>query len=440
MPTILIGGYYGAGNIGDEAILAAMVDELRSQRADLSLIVTSWEPEKTSKDLQVEAIYWKNINDLLDAALRADLIILGGGGIFHDYWGIDPDTYLRKGFWDITAFGSLPLLAKLLGIPCMIYAVGVGPFHSESAREHTRLAFERCQIATVRDGESLEFLRQTGLNTDNPDGPIVKVLPDPVFSLVTSPADDAQAAEFLHQKQIQDNTALLGVSLRYWDIDIQLDEWLPFVASGVREFLKQNNLAQAILIPFQVLHATPHTNDAIILKKLADLIDISDRVCLITDSLTPRFTQALIKRCTVVIGMRLHSAVMGINVGTPVVALSYAPKVLAVMKRAGLEEFCNTTLTPKAEILANQIQKAWDQSRDFRHKIKPLQEELKAGTKEHARLALDLLSDSHRGSLQFSQQFAIQQVRYLSETDEALLQLQDEKIFLQRDLDQTIRI
>jgi polysaccharide pyruvyl transferase CsaB len=437
MPTILIGGYYGAGNIGDEAILEAMVGDLRTQRSnrsDLSIIVTSWEPEKTSKELNVEAIYWKDINALLNAALRADLIILGGGGIFHDYWGLDPDTYLRKGFWDITAFGSLPLLAKLLDIPCMIYAVGVGPFQTDLARHHTRLAFERCQIATVRDGESLEFLKQTGFDVKDPDGPMVKVLPDPVFSLTTSSADDAQVADFLRQRHIESGTPLLGVSLRYWDLDGPPAEWLPYVANGILEFLSKNNQVQVILIPFQVLHATPHTNDAIILKKLADLMDMPDRVHLIEDPLKPRFAQALIKHCTVIVGMRLHSVIMGINVGTPVVALSYAPKVWSVMKRAGLEEFGNASLTPKADELAARIQKAWDQRQEFRVRMQPLQEELRKEAKEHARLALDLMSRSQRVAMQFPQQFALEQLRLLEKVDGARDRLENENLILQSQL------
>jgi len=434
MPTILIGGYYGAGNIGDEAILAAMVGELRAQhsnRSDLSFIVLSWEPEKTSKDFNVEAIHWKNINALLDSALRADLIILGGGGIFHDYWGIDPDTYLRKGSWDITAFGSLPLLAKLLGIPCMIYAVGVGPFQTDLARHHTRLAFERCQIATIRDNESLEFLKETGFNVNDPHGPTVKVLPDPVFSLTTSPADEAQVADFLRQRHIENGTPLLGVSLRYWDLDGPPEEWRPYIANGVREFLSKNSQAQVILIPFQVLHATPHTNDALVLKKLADLIGMSDRVHLIEEPLTPHFVQALIKRCTVILGMRLHAVIMGINVGTPVVALSYAPKVWSVMKRAGLEEFCNASLTPNPDELAAQIQKAWENRQEFRLRLRPLRAQLRKNARKHARLALDLLAQSHRTPLQFGQKFSLEQLRLLEKVDEARDRLENENLALQ---------
>src|SRR5215212_8689124 len=140
MPTLLIGGYYGAGNVGDEAILSTILHDLRRHDPDLNFIVVSYNPEKTRSEFAVESISWYAINAVLDAALRSDLIILGGGGIFHDYWGIDPDKYLRMGYWDITAFGSLPLLAKLLSIPCVILAVGVGPFKSELGRAHTRLA------------------------------------------------------------------------------------------------------------------------------------------------------------------------------------------------------------------------------------------------------------------------------------------------------------
>jgi len=434
MPTILIGGYYGAGNVGDEAILVSMLGELRLQSAhlpDLSFIVLSWNPEKTSAELGVQAIHWQDVSALVEAALRSDLIILGGGGIFHDYWGLDPETYLRKGSRDITAFGSLPLLAHLLGIPCMIYAVGVGPFQTDLARQHTRLAFERCQVATVRDEESLEYLRGTGFDFHAPGGPQVLVLPDPVFTLPTSPLEEMGVTDYLDRLHIDGETPLLGVSLRYWDLECPPEEWRPFIANGLWEFLDHNRQAHVLTIPFQVLHATPHTNDAIVLKKLADLIALPGRVHTIEEPLTPAFVQALIKRCRVIVGMRLHSAIMGMNVGTPVVALSYAPKVLSVMKLAGLGEFCNPSLTPRPSDLAAQIQKAWDGRPEFVRRMQPIQASLAADARRHASLALDLLSRSRRPDLQFSQQFALDLVKQLEKADEARLRLENDNLLLQ---------
>ncbi|MBI5966100.1 MAG: polysaccharide pyruvyl transferase family protein [Chloroflexi bacterium] len=424
---ILIGGYYGAGNIGDESILASMIGELRARRSDLSFIVTSWDPEKTRASLNVDAVYYNDINGLLDAALRADMIILGGGGIFHDYWGLDPDTYLRRGYWDLTFFGSLPLLAKLLNIPCMIYAVGVGPFQTDLARQHVRLAFERCQIATVRDDESLETLKQTGFKIKDPKSPAIKVLPDPVFVLTTTPADDVEVAEFLKKQGISANMHLLGISLRYWDLERPLDEWLPAIANGVREFLKKNDKARGVLIPYQVTQSTAHTNDAIVLKKLSDLMDMPDRVLWINHSLHPHFVQALIKRCNVLLGMRFHSIIMGLNVGTPVVGLSYAPKVASVMKLVGLEKFCNSSLTPDADELSAQLSEAWNTRDEFRLMIKPKHEVIRDAAKLHTNFALDLLSRSRRSELQFSQEFALQQVRLMMQLDDKLITLREEK-------------
>ncbi len=432
MPTILIGGYYGAGNVGDEAILEAMVGELRAQRPDLDFLVTSWDPDKTSRDLKVSAFFWKDINALIDAALKADLIILGGGGLFHDYWGIDPDTYLRKAFWDITAFGSLPLLARLLDVPCMIYAVGVGPLQSDLAREHTRLAFERCQAATLRDHESLEILRQTGFNVEEP-GRTIEVLADAVFSFSTQAEEEHWADAFLQDRRIDRDTPLLGVSLLYWDRGGKPEEWLPRVAEGVRLFLEKNGQFQLIGIPFQVLEATPFTNDAIILKELGQQIGMPQRTHIIEHPLTPRLAQALIGRCSLLLGMRLHSLIMGINNGIPVVALSRAPKISSLMSRFGLDRFC-LPIAGQPQILASELQAGWDQRPALSTRLRILQQEARNETARHARLALTLLSRSRRKPLSFAQQFALHQTRLLIKADDELQPIRNDKEYYQAQL------
>jgi polysaccharide pyruvyl transferase CsaB len=439
MPSILIGGYYGAGNIGDEAILAAMLQELRAQRSDLTFTVTSWDPEKTSRELQVKAIFYNDIRGLLDAGSQADLVILGGGGIFHDYWGLDPDSYLRRGYWDISFFGSLPLLARLLDIPCMIYAVGVGPLNSDLAREHTRLAFERCQVATLRDPESLAELRQTGLALEGAESPRVEILPDPVYSFPLSEEQQAGAVDFLRQRGIPDSAQLLGISLRYWDLEGPLEAWLECIAAGVRDFLDRTPHAQALLIPFQVTQSTPHTNDALVLQRLAGLVDRPGRVHWIETPLSPGLAQGLIKRCRVLLGMRLHSVIMALNAGTPVVALAYAPKVSSAMKQSGQEAFCFTSLLTPAGELSARLLTAWGRKEAFQREIEPVRQELNSSSKKHAALAMDLLARAHRKPLGFTQQFALEKVRQLLKMDEGLSGLQMEKDALQARYEQQLQ-
>ena len=78
--TILVAGYYGFGNVGDEAILSAILTDLRKQREGLEFIVISSNPEETAASHNVRSVHWKEINALMDAARECDLIILGGGG------------------------------------------------------------------------------------------------------------------------------------------------------------------------------------------------------------------------------------------------------------------------------------------------------------------------------------------------------------------------
>jgi polysaccharide pyruvyl transferase CsaB len=437
MPTILIGGYYGAGNIGDEAILESIVNELRVQYekpADLDLIVLSWDPKSTSRTHNVETIFWKDIDALLDAGLRADLIILGGGGIFHDYWGIDPDTYLRKDFQDITAFGSLPLLAKLLNVPCMIYAVGVGPFNSETAQEHTRMAFERCQAATVRDEESLRYLKETGFDPSDPENPSIKIFPDPVFSMTTFESDEAQVDEYFKDKNIPTDSNLIGVSLRYWDMNTESEDWLLNIAEGLGRFLHENEAMHCVLIPFHALEATPFTNDVPTLQALANHLDSPNRVHVIDEQLTPRFAQALIKQCRMVLGMRFHSVVSAINVGTPMVALSYAPKVWSVMEKIGLEEYCNRTISPAPEVLANQLMSVWEHRDEIQQKLLSEGQNLREQSKEHARLALKQISKSISRVPDLTQEFALQQTRRVYQLETAHDEMEQTREKLQRQI------
>ena len=434
MPTILIGGYYGAGNIGDEAILDSIVSELRAQYerpSELSLIVLSWDPESTSKDFDVDSIHWKDLESLVESIKNIDLVILGGGGLFFDYWGIDPDTYLRQSAWDITAYGSLPLLAKIMDIPCMIYGVGVGPLNDQIAREHTRLAFQRCDIATVRDKKSYDLLIDIGVKVENSGLKQFSVYPDPVFSLTTGPDHETRVDEILAQHQIDTKRSLFGVSLRYWDFDGPLDTWLQHVANSVKEFLVDNPDAYLLCIPFQSIEDIAISDDISVLTKFADLIGLSDRISIINDPLSPRVAQTLIKRCKITLGMRMHAVVMSINAHTPVIALSYASKVRSVMALVDLEAFCNPILIEDSEKLKEQIQFAWDHNAEIRQNIQRIATTLADHSKEHSRLALALLSSQDKKPLRFSQKFALDQVRLMLKIDQKSASLKTKKDELQ---------
>ena len=155
---ILIAGYYGFGNAGDEAILAGMLADLRALRPDLEFLVASGDPAGTQADHGVQAIPRDDLQAVLTAVRESDLVILGGGGLFQDYWESVTEDLLTPRQGGLAAYLSFPVLAALLGKPAMIYAAGVGPLRTPEGRRQTRTAFELCQRATVRDAESLALL------------------------------------------------------------------------------------------------------------------------------------------------------------------------------------------------------------------------------------------------------------------------------------------
>ncbi|MHB8088162.1 MAG: polysaccharide pyruvyl transferase family protein, partial [Anaerolineaceae bacterium] len=90
--TIVIAGYFGFGNLGDELILVSMINGLCAQQNDLSIVVLSGNPKSTSKTHRVKSITWEDYAGIVQAVSTCDLVILGGGGLFHDYWGVEPGT------------------------------------------------------------------------------------------------------------------------------------------------------------------------------------------------------------------------------------------------------------------------------------------------------------------------------------------------------------
>ncbi|HUJ77127.1 MAG TPA: polysaccharide pyruvyl transferase family protein, partial [bacterium] len=148
---VLLAGYYGFGNTGDEAILSAILHDLRSLATGIELCVVSASPAGTRKRYGVDVIAWRDLSGIIRKVRACDLVLLGGGGVFNDYWGAPSADLLTPQQAGIPFYSSFPLLSSLLEKPMMVYAAGVGPLRSEGGKELTRLAFELASTATVRD-------------------------------------------------------------------------------------------------------------------------------------------------------------------------------------------------------------------------------------------------------------------------------------------------
>ena len=326
-PRILIAGYYGFGNTGDEAILAAMLRDLRSRRPGLDCVVVSGDPAETAARHGVRSLLWTDVPAILEAAEHCDLIVLGGGGVFHDYWGARGDTLLTRRHGGIPYYSGFPFLATLTERPCMLYAVGVGPLFSDEGKSLTRLAFEHADVATVRDPESRDLLVNIGV----PAGRI-RLTADPAFGLSAEPGTVPEAVLDARRRQ---KGPVVGVCLRNWDVDVWPEAWQPQVAAALDEFIETRD-GSLVFVPFQARADDPLTDDLTVAEAVVGRMRRASAAQILRAPCGADEIAGVLAHCDLVVGMRLHALIFAVSAGVPAVGLVYDPKVANLMARVGL--------------------------------------------------------------------------------------------------------
>jgi polysaccharide pyruvyl transferase WcaK-like protein len=112
-PKILIAGYYGFGNAGDEAILESLVAGLRRDFSEAQITVFSGDPARTEGSHGVSAVPWLEPEAIQSAVQESDRVIIGGGGLFHDYWGVNPERLFLDGNGGMGLYLAVALWAAL---------------------------------------------------------------------------------------------------------------------------------------------------------------------------------------------------------------------------------------------------------------------------------------------------------------------------------------
>ena len=386
---VIIAGYYGFGNTGDEAVLAGMLSDLRDLRPNLDVFVISGNPCATAEQHQVASVLWSDVAVLEGLVGRSDLVLVGGGGLFQDYWGLDSETYLTPRHSSISFYGALPMLAHWAARPCMLYAVGVGPIFSATARSYTRLAADLCQVVTVRDPESAWLLAGLTQESDAAPRAEVPVLADPAFRLPVTAADRQAAQQVLDGLGLRDGKPFLAVCPRAWNAG-SASTWPDELASGLSRFTAHAQ-CPIVLLPFQAnaLHALE--DDRAVCSAIKDRLRSQAEVSIIPNPLPPGVVTALLGRAKLVLAMRLHAAILGLSGGTSVAAVSYDPKVAALMRCAGLESQTMDLQGLQGDALGSLLGEAWH-ARDGRvQELALVVGRMRNLARESARLALELL-------------------------------------------------
>ena len=299
MSTVLLSGYYGFDNIGDEAVLGGLLAGLRAELPDVEPVVLSANPAATERLHGARAIGRMKLSAIQDELSRASLLISGGGSLLQDVTSARSPYYYLGILW----------MAQKAGVPTAVVAQGLGPLRRLPARLLARTLLNRTRAITVRDPESAEFLAQLPVTV-----PPIEVTADPSF-LLEPDASERLATWWAARIPVQ--RPVLGVALRRWQAGRSPERYQAI--SEALAALAQQTGALLLFLPMQF------DQDARVAEEMAGWTPAESRV--LDFALTPREMLDAVGRCDAILAMRLHALIFAVQRDVPAFGLAYDPKV-----------------------------------------------------------------------------------------------------------------
>ncbi|MFD4206738.1 polysaccharide pyruvyl transferase family protein [Micromonospora tulbaghiae] len=332
--TIGVLGSYGGRNLGDEAILTGLLDDLRRHEPNARIIVFSRNPAHTAlAHPEVEAVPWEGVSrvDSSPVLNQLDLLILGGGGILYDK---EARRYLR-----------VVRVAQERGLPLITYAVGVGPLSDTLDSGMVRETLAQAVEVTVRDQESRMVLEEAGLV--NP----ITVTADPAFLL--EPEEFPQL--WLREEGVPAGSRLVGLSVREPGRAaerLDVDGYHRLLAQ-IGDFLVHRIDAYVLFVPME-------RDDIRHSHGVLSHMTAADRGRILHGDYRPAQILGLMRHFDLAVGMRLHFLIFAAMMGTPFLPLPYAGKVFDLAQRLGVPALRGVEREVEGPLLA-EVDRLWDE-------------------------------------------------------------------------------
>lgn len=304
---VVMSGYYGFANAGDDAILESIQQAIHEASDDVSVTVLSNDPDLTRRQYGLNAVPRFQVRKVFSALRHSDALISGGGSLLQD------TTSTRS----LLYYLSVIQCARLLGKPVMLYANGIGPVRKPANRRRVKRVVERAALVTLRDHSSARELADMGVaRTD------LRVTADPVFHL--SPADPQRAAALLAGTGMPCHRQFVAVSVREWPDTGDFFAQLARLCDHLRR-------TYGLEILFLLMQPSRDRSAA---QRVREQMEESS--WLLEEDCTPRELMAVLGQAKLCLAMRLHTLIFAARMAVPSMGLVYDPKVESYLKELDL--------------------------------------------------------------------------------------------------------
>jgi len=349
---VVLSGYFGFGNIGDEAILEAMIGGLRSRDPRIEITVLSADPDKTSEQFKVYSVPRLNLSRIVHVIKKADVLISGGGGLLQDVTGP----------FSIPYYLGLIYLAKAWGRPVAVIGQGVGPVKGFLAKILTRWILNKVDLIVVRDEESFSELRS--LKVKRPifiTGDVTTIL-EPI-------KPDARLKVLKQEGIAKGEKPLVGFSIRkpsHRLTGAKAGVYHKIIADFADGIIEKYN-ARVVFIPF--LYPDDIIESSNIINRMRNPVNVIIREYNTSEIM------GIVGEMDILIGMRLHSHIFAAMTGVPMLGISYDPKVAIFLHGLG-QNFINVADVEK-ERLFLLFEKTWAKRGEIKESLTKKLPELK---------------------------------------------------------------
>jgi len=336
---ILACGYYGFGNLGDEAVLAGLVRGLRQAGYAGTLTVLSADAGYTERAHGVQAIPRTDLRAVWKAMRQSRVFVLGGGSLIQDV------TSARS----VVYYLGMHALARRTGCRVAWVGQGIGPLRRGWVRRWTAAAARQADVVIARDPTSAELLRSMGVSHVQSGADLSFLLPD---------ADTERGWELLQRFGVRRGRALMAIAPRpYAGAQARLVQWFCSLA----RYAGRACGAQVLLLP---MHAS---RDRELVEEIAR--GVTNSIALV-EPLSVMAVKEVLACCQVVVGMRLHALMLAAASAVPTIALSYDPKVRAFGEQSEPQYVVELT-DANEQVLQQRLCDLWEGRALARERLQP---------------------------------------------------------------------
>lgn len=271
---VAVSGYFGFGNIGDEAIKDVIKSKLEQNGIEAFFLTNSKENDHEVKR--------DDFLEITKTIKNVDALISGGGGLLQD------KTSSRSLYYYL----GIIKLAQLFKKPNFIFAQGIGPIYKSYNRFLTKIILNACTLITVRDRESKDLLKNLGVKNE------IFVTQDVAFLYNPKPVETIDLKSPYNVLQIKD------------DKNINIEE-----VSDIARFMHYKTDIETVIVPFY------KGEDLKIAKEIEKRTKFRVFVPANVDE-----AFAVLNGAKIVVGMRYHSIVFSLLLNKLIIPIFYDEK------------------------------------------------------------------------------------------------------------------